>query len=53
MSTGVKNVILSESKSEDGGVETEAKDAEKSKPVENGGGAAPPRAPTPVLHSYS
>ena len=53
MSNGVKNVILSESKGEDGGVKTEAKDAEKSKPVENGGGAAPPRAPTPVLHSYS
>ena len=54
MSNGVKNVILSETKrSEDGGVKTEAKDAEKSKPVENGGGAAPPRAPTPVLHSYS
>ena len=53
MSTGVKNVILSESKSENGGVKTEAKDAEKTKPVENGGGAAPPRAPTPVLHSYS
>ena len=53
MSNGVKNVILSESKSEDGGEKTEAKDAEKAKPVENGGGAAPPRAPTPVLHSYS
>ena len=49
MSNGVKNVILS--KSEEGGVKTEAKDAEK--PVENEGGAAPPRAPTPVLHSYS
>ena len=47
MSNGVKK------RSEDGGVKTEAKDAEKSKPVENGGGAAPPRAPTPVLHSYS
>ena len=45
MSNGVKNVILSE----EGGVKTEAKDAEK--PVENG--ASPPRAPTPVLHSYS
>ena len=49
MSNGVKNVILSE----EGGVKTEAKDAEKTKPVENEGGAAPPRAPTPVLHSYS
>ena len=49
MSNGVKNVILS--KSEEGGVKTEAKDAEK--PVENEGGASPPRAPTPVLHSYS
>ena len=51
MSNGVKNVILS--KSEEGGVKTEAKDAEKTKPVENEGGASPPRAPTPVLHSYS
>ena len=53
MSNGVKNVILSESKGEDGGVKTETKDEEKTKPVENGGGASPPRAPSPVLHSYS
>ena len=31
MSNGVKNVILSETKCEDGGVKTEAKDAEKNK----------------------
>ena len=53
ISNGVKNVVLSKTKSEEGGVKTEAKDAEKTKPVENEGGAAPPRAPTPVLHSYS
>ena len=47
ISNGVKNVVLSKTKSEEGGVKTEAKDAEK--PVENEGGAAP----TPVLHSYS
>ena len=51
MSNGVKNVILSKTKSEEGGVKTEAEDAEKTKPAENG--VAPPREPTPVLHSYS
>merc|ERR1712203_60356 len=49
ISNGVKNVVLSKTKSEEGGVKTEAKDAEKTKPVEDEGGAAPPRAPTPVL----
>ena len=47
MSNGVKNVILSE----EVGVKTEAKDAEK--PAENEDGLAPPRAPTPVFHSCS
>ena len=46
ISNGVNNVNIGETKSEDG-VKTEAKDA---KVVENGD---LPRAPTPVLHSYS
>ena len=50
ISNGVNKVNLGETKSEEG-VKTE--DSEKSKVNgENGGGDAP-RAPTPVLHSYS
>ena len=53
ISNGVNNVSLGETKKEEG-VKTEA---EKAKVVENGGNdGAPnptPRAPTPVLHSYS
>ena len=43
-------VNLGETKSKEG-VKTE--DTEKTKVVENGGGGDAPRAPTPVLHSYS
>merc|ERR1711962_921985 len=50
MANGVNNVNLGETKKEEG-VKTEVK--EKSNGVENGNASAPPRAPTPVLHSYS
>ena len=50
ITNGVNNVNLGETKREEG-VKAEA---EKARVVENGGdGAPPPRAPTPVLHSYS
>ena len=48
---GVNKVNLGETKSEEG-IKTE--DTEKTKVLENGGGGGDaPRAPTPVLHSYS
>jgi len=50
ISNGVTKVNLGETKSKEG-VKTE--DTEKTKVVENGGGGDAPRAPTPVLHSYS
>ena len=50
MANGVNNVNLGETKKEEG-VKTETK--EKSNGVENGNASAPPRAPSPVLHSYS
>ena len=50
MANGVNNVNLGETKKEEG-VKTETK--EKSNGVENGNTSAPPRAPSPVLHSYS
>jgi len=50
ITNGVNNVNLGETKREEG-VKAEA---EKARVVENGGDVAPPpRAPTPVLHSYS
>ena len=51
ITNGVNNVNLGETKREEG-VKAEA---EKARVVENGGDGAPPlpRAPTPVLHSYS
>ena len=50
MANGVNNVNLGETKKEED-VKTEVK--EKSNGVENGNASAPPRAPSPVLHSYS
>jgi len=51
ISNGVNKVNLGETKSEEG-IKTE--DTEKTKVLENGGGGGDaPRAPTPVLHSYS
>ena len=50
MANGVNNVNLGETKKEEG-VKTETK--EKSNGVENGNASAPPRAPSPALHSYS
>ena len=51
ISNGVNKVNLGETKSEEG-IKTE--DTEKTKVLENGGGGSDaPRAPTPVLHSYS
>ena len=50
MANGVNNVNLGEAKKEEG-VKTETK--EKSNGVENGNASAPPRAPSPALHSYS